>query len=148
MNLRNAKTRIIVAAVITCILLVVMFVLLDPSKRLAYERNQRRASHLEDIAEAITQYAVKNSGVLPEGIEVSSKCEEKSNRICRSGSRCEDGVDMSILTEDGEYILSIPRDPKVEDEEWSGYNIVQNDKGRMTLCAPLSELDVEISLTK
>ncbi len=134
---KNIKITLIV---IGCLfLLFLAYYLLDPMKTFANMRNDQRQSELTKISDAITKYAGDNGGVLPKGIKVSDNCSDDANKICRTGVANCDRIDMSSLTKSSKYLSSLPVDPSVNMGNYTGYNIVQSQQGRLTLCAPDAE---------
>lgn len=122
---------------------------MDPMKTFSNMRNNQRQSELTKIADAITKYAAANSGVLPQGIKVSDNCADDANKICRTGVANCDKTDLSVLTKDSKYNIStLPVDPAVNSGNYTGYNIVQSQQGRITLCAPKAEAGKSIVVKK
>ncbi|KKR06486.1 MAG: hypothetical protein UT34_C0001G0527 [candidate division WS6 bacterium GW2011_GWF2_39_15] len=144
-QLSQKTTLIILGSVL--VFLVIAVILLNPGRRLADERNNIRLENLTQIVEGVTKYASKNNGVLPKGIPVSDNCEDTKNEICRAGAEGCDKVALSVLVND-KYMEFMPTDPQSKDEKGTGYNIVQSDKGRITLCAPSAELGKKIVYIK
>lgn len=123
--------------------------LTNPAQKLAQARNEQRVEDVNAIATALTEYAVANEGGLPQSIPVSARCEDSGNEICRTGGTdCSGLVQLSELTKEEEFLSSIPVDPKQKDSKKTGYHISQNESGRVTVCAPMAELEEEISTTK
>ena len=119
----------------------------NPFGMTAQVRNEQREADISAISDALVAYSKDNQGTLPEGIPVSNQCSSDSNGICATGKGCTGLVDLSALTKESKYLEKLPRDSKVEGENLTGYNIVQNESGRVTVCAPLAEEDKEISTT-
>jgi hypothetical protein len=131
------------------LVILIAIVITNPAQKLAQARNDQRTEDVAAIANALTEYAVANEGALPQEIPVSAQCEDGSNEICRTGGAdCSNKVVLSSLTKEEKFLVSIPVDPQQKDSKGTGYNIVQNESGRVTICAPRAELDVEISTTK
>lgn len=121
--------------------------LFNPSKNISEKRNDIRLDNITKISNAISQYS-DEKGKLPETIPISEKCKGEKYEICKTGSaNCEGKVDLNILTVDNAYFVTIPVDPKNTSLSGTGYNVVQNGSGRVTICAPKAELGVNISLT-
>ncbi len=129
------------------IIAVIVAVYFNPFGMTAQSRNDQREADIEAISGALVSYSQDNQGTLPEGIPVSNQCSSEGNRICATGKDCSGLVDLSALTRESKYMEKLPMDPKVEGENVTGYNIVQNESGRVTLCAPLAEEDKEITTT-
>ncbi len=146
---KTAKTPALLITLLILLASIVAFVYFNPTAKMAQARNETRVEDLEEIVNSITKYAVENNGTLPAGIPVSEQCEMDAYEICRtSASSCEGKVVLSDLTKEDKYLKSIPSDPKSKSNSGTGYNIVQNESGRITLCAPLAELSVDIKYTR
>jgi hypothetical protein len=144
----NKNTKIILIVIAVLIVGFLAFYLIDPAKTFVNMRNNQRQTELTQIADAITKFAGENSGTLPRGIKVSDSCKEDGNQICRTGVANCDKTDLSVLSKDGKYISSLPVDPNVNSGNYTGYNIVQSQQGRITLCAPNAEVGVETVVRK
>ena len=76
-------------------------------------------------------------------------CTHKRAQICKTGAPdCTELVEMKGFGETGVYLQSIPVDPSSNSVNGTGYNIIQNDSGLITVCAPLAEFGEEIKLSK
>jgi hypothetical protein len=130
-------------------LIVAAVMITNPAQKLSQQRNDQRTDDVTAISNALSEYAIDNEGTLPQEIPVSNECEDGTNEICRTGGAdCSGLVQLNSLTKEEEYLVSIPVDPQQKDSKGTGYHIVQNESGRVTICAPLAELDAEISTTK
>lgn len=130
------------------IVAVVAILYFNPFGKVSQDRNEERTADLTNIADALVAYSRENEGTLPEGIPVSNQCTADSNRICASGVEdCGGKVDLSALTREKKHLEILPKDPQEKSSDSTGYNIVQNESGRVTLCAPQAELDKEISVS-
>jgi hypothetical protein len=142
-------TQGLILLIVLGALIVIAIMITNPAQKLAQQRNDRRIDGVTAIANALSEYAIDNEGTLPQEIPVSNECEDETNEICRTGGAdCSGLVQLNALTKEEEYLVSIPVDPQQKDLKGTGYNIVQNESGRVTICAPLAELDAEISTTK
>ncbi|HEY5667659.1 MAG TPA: hypothetical protein VIR03_00680, partial [Candidatus Saccharimonadales bacterium] len=72
--------------------------------------------------------------------------------ICATGaSSCTGLVDLSVLSNNGKYVVSIPKDPKcttVCAANGVGYNIAKDANDRITVSAPHAEQGKTISVTR
>ncbi|MCC7289866.1 type II secretion system protein [bacterium] len=137
-------TVILILAVMSIIVLY-----FNPSKMVSQKRNDQRTDDVTEILNALTQYAGDNNGTLPEGIPVSDECTRSEYELCKTGAAdCSNKVVLSGFSSQLEYLPSMPVDPKSRSTNGTGYNIVQNESGRVTVCAPLSELGTTVSLSK
>lgn len=122
---------------------------INPSKQLGQTRNSQRSVDVNTILNAVYQYSVDNDGDLPSSIPTSADCSGvATNEICKTGGTCTGLVDLSVLTNNEEYIVSIPVDPQGETANGAGYHIAQSTNGRVTVCAPDAELSDTISVTR
>lgn len=134
---------LVVAAI--AILAGIVIVAINPGKQLGDTRNAQRKSDVNTILNAISQYAVDNNGVLPAGITASS------TEICASSaatSSCGGLVDLSVLTLNGKYIVSIPNEPQSVTANGAGYMVSRNSAGRITVSAQYPEQGMTISATR
>ena len=138
---------------IIAILAAIIFVAVDPARRLAEARNAERWSSVNSLLNAVLKYTVDNSGTLPtaltSGVEtgtygIGTRSSDGGCVICPSSpsfsptttSNCVDLTSALVPT----YIASIPLDPassNVKAEE-SGYYIYRSSAGRLTVgaCEP------------
>lgn len=144
-----SKKTIYIIAGITVGILLVAVILLNPGRRLADERNRIRIENMGQIVEGVTKYSKDNGGILPMGIPVSESCNsDVEMEICRASSdSCGDRVVLKDLVEE-EYMEFMPVDPKQKDRNGTGYYIVQSEKGRITVCAPMAELGRTLEYVK
>ena len=134
---------------IIAILAAVVIIAVNPARQFAQARNSQRWSNVNTILNAVHQYAVDNTGTLPESIPESADCSgTATNEICKTGGTCTNLVDLSVLTTDETYLVSIPYDPSGATTNGVGYHICKSANGRITVCAPDAELSVTISVTR
>lgn len=109
-------------------------------------KNAQRSADVNTILNAVYQYAIDHDGTLPPTIPVGA-----AKQVCRySGTVCAGMVDLSVLTEDGTYLWSLPADPGLNSTAiGTGYWIVLNPStGRVTVEARLAEDGETISVTR
>ena len=141
MKKKGAFTLLEILLVVAAIAILggIVIFAINPTRQLAATRNAQRAMDVNAIYKAAYQYIIDHS-VLP--AEVSSTPIE----ICRSGaSNCVGLADLSVLTNSGLYLPSIPTDPNSPTPNGSGYMICRADSGRPVVYSPLAELDREIT---
>ena len=156
MNLEKKKRHgftlleilLVVAAI--AILAGIVILAINPSKQLADVRNAQRRVDVNTILNAVYQEAIDNSGTIVATIPdssatpaTSSTCETNpsapaTNQICKTGGLCTNMVDLSDLTTDAKYLVSMPIDPSAPAGIGTGYYIVKDGNGRVSLCAPLA----------
>lgn len=133
---------LLVVAAIAILAGIVIFAI-NPGKQLADTRNAQRRVDVNTILNAVHQYSINNQGNLPEEIEMGDA------EICQTdASSCAGLIDLSELTENGIYIVSVPIDPQNESEDGTGYEISEDGNGRVTVSAPLAEQGETISATR
>ena len=105
-------------------------------------RNAQRRSDVNTILNAVYQYAIDHNGNLPDGIPTGSFVE-----ICVSQSvGCTD-LSLDILTES--YLVQVPVDPSQSSSSVkTGYAIMKDSKGRVTVKALHPEDGLDISVTR
>lgn len=105
---------------IIAILASIVIVAINPTKQLGDARNAQRRSDVNTILNAVYQYAIDNRGAVPTGISTAFL------PICRTGAAsCVNGVDLTILTQTGSYLVKVPIDPSLDPNTGTGtrYNI-------------------------
>lgn len=132
---------LVVAAI--AILAGIVIVAINPAKQLGDTRNAERKSAVNTILNAVTQYAVDNNGVLPAGIGTTTA------EVCATGAvSCVGFVDLTVLTTNGRYLVSIPNEPQKVNANGAGYQIVRDVNGRITVSAQYPEQGATISVTR
>lgn len=137
---------LVVAAIV--ILAGIVIVAINPGKQLADTRNAEREANVNAIVDAIQQYAIDNSGTLPTELGTSGDCDAAENEICQTDGTCTDLVDLSVLTNNEEYLTTIPTDPQEDGADATGYHAVASANNRVTVCAPSAEQGETIEVTK
>jgi len=109
----------------------------------AKQRNAQRATDTSLILHAIYQYALDNSNQLPTAIT------NATTTICRtSATSCRGAIDLGVLTQNQKYIVAIPTDPLSTSTVSTGYSIMKNAVGRVTISAPSAEAGSTILITR
>lgn len=158
--LRNKQTKfqkgftlleVLLVVAIIAVLAGIIIVAINPGKQLADARNSQRKVDVNTILNANFQYSIDNNGNLPAAIATSTTCNTPAtNEICMTGAAsCTGLVDLSGLTTNQKYIVSLPVDPSkpAANINGTGYFIAKNSNGRLTACAPLAET-ITISSTR
>ena len=151
MKTRKAFTLIELLLVIgiIAILASIVIVAINPTKQLGDARNAQRRSDVNTVLNAVYQYAIDNNGSLPGAIPTAP---DAAKPVCLGtvvDAACTGvpaGVDLSDLI--GTYIVAVPADPQNEDAAVTGYTIVQDANGRVTVAAPSAEQGATISVTR
>jgi prepilin-type N-terminal cleavage/methylation domain-containing protein len=119
---------------IIAILASIVIVAINPTKQLGDARNAQRRQDVNTVLNAVYQYSIDKKGALPTGIAATDK------GICVTGAAtCVNGIDLTVLTQTGTYLVKIPSDPKATTATGAGYNIRKDANGRLTVTAPLTE---------
>jgi len=121
--------EILIVIGIIAILAAVVIVAINPARQFAQARNAQRSSNVNTILNAINQYMVENNGTLPANITTTA------TEICATGGTgCADAtpdlIDLSVLTTNEQYLVSIPVDPSCPDacdsvNDGIGYTVVK-----------------------
>lgn len=131
---------LVVAAI--AILAGIVILALNPGKQLGDTRNAQRQADVNTILNAVYQYSIDNNGNLPSTITTTE------TEICQTGGTCTGLIDLSVLTTNGTYLVSMPVDPSTGAGNSTDYTIVQDANGRVTIAAPNAEQGATISVTR
>lgn len=142
--------EILLVIAIIAILAVIVIIAINPSRQLAEARNAQRRDNIKAILNAVYQQALDNNGTVHSNIPTQTLCAGiAANEICRTNaSSCTGLVNLSDLTTNERYIISIPTDPTGVSTNGSGYFIAKSSNGRVTVCAPSAENSATISVTR
>lgn len=154
-SIKNIKTRaqqgftlleVLLVAAIIAILAGIVIIAINPSKNLADSRNSQRRSDVTTILNAVYQYSLDNNGALPADITTTA------GEVCATGTAdCLTLIELSELTLNGTYLVSIPEDPTCPADcatDGTGYEIAEDTNGRVTVTAPNAEQGETISVTR
>ena len=135
--------EVLLVVAIIAILAGIVILAINPNKQLGDTRNSERQADVTTILNATYQYSVDNQGNLPSGIT------DTPTDICASGAAsCTGMVDLSVLTANGKYVVSIPKDPKTGTNTDTHYQISTDSNNRVTVTAPSAEQGKTISVTR
>lgn len=138
--------EILVVIAIIAILAAIAIVAINPARQFAQANNTQRWSNVNTILNAVYQYAIDNNGILP------SSVTGLDTEICKTGAAlCTGLIDLSVLTTNETYLVSIPLDPQcpgVCNTNGVGYTIATTTAGRVTVKAPDAQLGATISVTR
>lgn len=131
---------LVVAAI--AILAGIVIIAINPTKQLGDTRNAQRRVDVNTILNAVYQYALDNNGTIPASITTTQ------TEVCKTGGTCTGLVDLSVLTTNEKYIVSIPTDPTGSSADGAGYEIKKTANNRVTVAAPDAEQSASISVTR
>ncbi len=122
----------------------IVILAINPTKQLGDTRNAQRKSDINTILNAVYQYSLDNNGSLPASIE-QTEGETSNTEICKTGGTCTGLTDLSVLTLNEKYLVSIPSDPSVIGGNTTKYSIHKSANGRVTVSALNAEQGASIS---
>lgn len=129
------------------ILLAIVLIAINPARQFAQANNTARRSDVTTLLNAIHQYAADNKGSLPAGIPTAPTAPAEISKA---------GLDICALISPT-YVASLPTDPSLNAPAVSncadptyrtGYTVVKDASGRVTVAAPSAELSVSIAVTR
>lgn len=134
--------ELLVVILIIAILSVTVFVALNPAKRFADARDARRASDVDSILTAVHEYIVDNGGAFPAGLTAveqqlgtaATGCNTTNCTTPPTAAAC-----LNLSTTLAPYLKTIPIDPKSGTAAVTGYKIVKDANGLVTVAACASE---------
>ena len=131
------------------ILLAIVLIAINPARQFAQANNTARRSDVTTLLNAIHQYSADNKGKLPTGIPV----EDPATPASEAKEISKAGTDICVLISPT-YVASLPTDPKLNiaavtdcTDYVTGYTVVQDAAGRVTVAAPDAEAIGGISVT-
>lgn len=140
--------ELLVVIGILAVLLAIVLIAINPARQFAQANNTQRASDVNSILNAVTQFGADNNGTLPADMPAVGTTEN----IADTGANiCADLVPT--------YIAALPVDPTsgadpVEETDCAAaydteYTIVVNNtSNRVTVAAPNAQLGAVISVTR
>jgi len=138
--------EVLLVVAIIAILAGIVIIAINPGKNLGDTRNSQRQADVTTILNGVYQYSLDNNGSLPSGITTTA------TEVCATGAAsCTSLVDLSVLTTNGKYLVSIPKDPQcatVCGTNGAGYKVSKDANGRITVTAPSAEQGKTISVTR
>lgn len=121
----------------------IVIVAINPGKQLGDTRNSQRRADVNTILNAVYQYTIDNDGTIPSAIT------ETVTEVCATGApSCTSLIDLSVLTTDEKYLVTIPNEPQKTNANGAGYNISKSANGRVTVEAQFEEQGATISVTR
>lgn len=130
--------EILVVIGIIAILAAIVIIAINPAKQFAQARNSQRTANVNAILNAIGQRVADNKGVFAGAYTINTvtyTCPAlpTTAAIVDNGA-AGTGVDLACLTPT--YLPTFPIDPSAPAAPSTGYNVVADALGRVTVCAP------------
>lgn len=136
--------EVLLVIVIIAILAGIVIVAVNPARQIAQTNNTERSADVKTILDAVHQYAVDNRGALPANITTTATAIGSGTGLI---DICADLVPT--------YVAEMPFDPTATGAAYTscasyttGYTIVKDANGRVTVAAPTAELSATISVTR
>lgn len=139
--------ELLVVIGILAILLSIVLIAINPARQFGQANDTKRMSAVTQILNAVGAYSADNRGNLPLGIPTGST--SAALEISDTGADiCADIV--------GTYIPALPVDPSLNQPDIdncgaayaTGYTIVQDANGRVTVLAPSADITTPIQITR
>ena len=138
--------EVLLVVAIIAILAGIVIIAINPSKNLGDTRNTQRQADVTTILNAVYQYSLDNNGSIPAGVTTTA------TEICATGAAsCTGLVDLSAVTTNEKYVVSLPKDPQCSTTcatNGNGYKISKDANNRITVTAPAAENGKTISVTR
>lgn len=141
--------EVLIVMGIVAVLATIVIVAINPGRQFAQARNTQRTSNVNAILNAIGQYVADNKGLLPSAItSTTSNISNTGTNLCGVIVP----VYMPVLTADPSLANGAMSDGQITSTECgsydTGYTVVKDANGRITIAAPLAELSATISITR
>ena len=138
--------EVLVVLALIAILVGVVLITLNQARQFAASRNTTRNSHLNTIMNAVSANAAENQGVFT--------CATGALPSTATNMGSAVGYDIApCLVPD--FLPAMPIDPSDSSASWTdetdyytGYTVVQDAEGRITVAAPSAELSQTIGITR
>ncbi len=134
--------EVLLVVAIIAILAGIVILAVNPAKQLADTRNAQRKADVNTIINAIYQYSIDNNGNLPASVTTTA------GNACVTGGVCTGLVDLTVLTTNGKYLVSIPKDPSNATANDTKYSVVKDVNNRVVVSAPDAEQGATITITR
>lgn len=136
--------EVLLVIVIIAILAAIVIVAINPGRQISQANNTQRNSDVKTILDAVHQYSIDNRGVTPTGITAAATVVG------------DDATEINICGDlVPTYVAEMPFDPTATDAAYTdcaayntGYTILEDVNGRITVAAPAAELSETISVTR
>ncbi len=136
--------EVLLVIVIIAILAAIVIVAINPARQISQANNTQRNADVKTVLDAVHEYAIDNRGALPTAITTTAT-------VVGSGTGQIDICSDVVPT----YVAEMPFDPTATGAAYTscssyntGYTIVKDANGRITVAAPTAELSETISVTR
>lgn len=134
--------EVLLVVAIIVILAAIVIVAINPIEQLGKSRNSKRRADINTISTAVYEYFIEE-GNLPASITTTP------TEICETGAAdCTGYIDLSVLTANEKYLVSIPTDPTNAVPPGVGYEISRSANNRITVTAISPDLGETIEITR
>lgn len=135
--------EVLLVVAIIAILATIVILAINPARQIGESRNAKRRADLLVILNAVYQYYIDNA-------ELPATIGTGATEICKTGAAsCSGMVDLSVLTNNEKYLVSIPIDPEGSNTaDGTGYQIYKSSYNRVTVTAPQADLGEVISISR
>lgn len=153
----NAKTKtfpagftlieLLLVILIIATLATIVFVALNPVKRLADARNSRRWNDVNSILTAIHEYTIDNDGTIPSGITTTEQQLGTAGSGCSSTCTSAAAACTNLSSALAPYLKSIPIDPSGGSAATTYYSVVKDSNNIITVkaCAAENSETIQVS---
>ncbi len=137
--------ELIIVIAIVAILAGVIFVAIDPARRLHETRNARRWNDIQTTLDAVKKYQADNEGDLYAPIALMTIDQFYQIGTAKTGCAITCGLDntssscVSLADMGANYLADVPFDPKEGSYQQTGYAISRNGQGGITIQACYAE---------
>jgi len=133
--------EMLLVVAIIAILAGIVILAINPSKQLGDTRNAERRADVQTILNAYYQFKIDQPNII-------GSLPSTPTDICSTGATSCGFIDASALTDNGKYLVAIPKDPQRGDNNDTHYQISEDANGRVTVNAPWAEQGQTISVTR
>lgn len=121
-----------------------VLIVMKPTQQFARARNAHRQANVSALAEAVAHRLSDNNGEW--NPQCGSSQAELPTSLTPIGSEAGSTNLSSCLVP--AYLASMPTDPLVGKDTWTGYRIIHTANGKVTVSAPYAELGEDITVTR
>lgn len=136
--------EVLLVMVIIAILAGIVIVAINPARQISQANDTQRSSDVKSVLDAVASYSIDNRGALPTSITTTAT-------VMGSGTGQIDICADLVPT----YLSAMPYDPTATGAHYTdctdyntGYTIVEDGSGRVTVAAPSVEVETSISVTR